>query len=345
MASEKRQSRASVEQELFQRAFCFNFFKAVHLLESFCRGNPPGKSLSPAQDPMRFRVQPDSAFPASDIFEIRLADNGRQPELVVNFMGLIGPKGMLPDWYNEHAQKQIHKKDYAFTDFLDLFHNRLVLLFYLAWKKYRLPENYRPDFKDPISKCMRHIIGIGGCEPDAEKEFLQFAQKRLIYFSGLVSRSIPTVARMETIVSHATGVAVRVEQFIERMLPIHEEDSSCLGRQNGIIGRNALCGSRVRDIHSFFRVVIGPMSWENYLAFQPGSRNLAMVKKLITCLAGIEYEFELHLVLRGPDIPALGLGNRTQEPILGRTVLLRRIDRPYESNIIIKTNGNGPSEN
>jgi hypothetical protein len=47
MAAEKRKPNPSVRQRLFDEGCCFNFFKAVHLLESFAGGKAPGRSLSP----------------------------------------------------------------------------------------------------------------------------------------------------------------------------------------------------------------------------------------------------------------------------------------------------------
>ena len=337
MAAEKRRTRTSVKQQLHEDVCCFNFFKAVHLLEGYGGGRPLGGTLSPGMDPVRFRVRPGFTFPASDIFSIQNGHQHSDPVLTVNFMGLIGPNGVLPHWYNSHAQDLNYKKDFAFTDFLDLFHHRLISLFYLAWKKYRLPENYLPDGSDPVSRCLAGYIGLDEGEQKADPEFARVSRRRLIYFSGLASRNVPTASSVKTIIADATGVPVTVEQFVERMLPIHEQDRTCLGRANGTLNKDALCGSRVRNVASFFEVRLGPMSWEKYIAFQPASRNLALVRKLITFIVGLEYEFEIRLVIKGPEIPSLPLGgNKAGAPVLGRTVLLKWSGKPYRKNVDVK---------
>lgn len=361
MAAAQRRTHTSVKHTLLEDACSFNFFKAVHLLERYAlieryareersarvegdgrvegRGRL-GKRLSPADDPVRFCVQPGFTFPASDIQSIQ---NGHaHPDLVmtVNFMGLIGPKGVLPDWYNAYAQKLNHKKDYAFTDFLNLFHHRLISLFYLAWKKYRLPENYLPDGSDPISGSLSGFIGMGEPERKADPEFDRFSKRRLIYYAGLVSRTVPTAATIETVIAGAIGVPVRVEQFVERLIPIHDHDRTCLGRANGTLKKNALCGGRIRDAAAFFRVELGPMPWKKYIAFQPRSRNLALARKLIAFIVGVEYEFEIRLILKGPEIPSLPLGGgKAGGPVLGRTVLLKWPDKEYRKNVPVKATG------
>ncbi len=336
MATKKRKSDSSIEQSLLEEPYRYNFFKAVHLLESFSGGKAQGRNLSPTDDPVRFRVEPGFAFPASDISALQKNGNGHALQMTANFMGLIGPKGVLPDWYNEYAQNLKYKKDHSLTDFLDMFHHRLISLFYLAWKKYRLTENYQPDGSDPIASAISGFVGIDDCEREADPAFLKYAKQRLTYFSGLVSRTIPAASAIETLVGHATGVQAQVEQFVERLIPIHEHDRTCLGKNNSTLKKDALCGRQVRDISSYFRVDLGPMSWKKYLAFQPRSRNLSMVRKLIAYIAGVEYEFEIRLILKGPEIPGLCLGGRKGPPILGRTVLLRHALRPYGRNVVVK---------
>jgi type VI secretion system protein ImpH len=330
------QESNNVQQQLHNEAHRFNFFKAVHLLELSAGNRPLGKGLSPTQDPVHFNVRPGFSFPASDIQRIEANGDGAAPQMTINFMGLIGPKGVLPDWYNAHALASHHHKDYCFTDFLDLFHHRLISLFYLAWKKYRLTENYRGDCADPVSGILASLAGSTDREKAADPEFFEYAQKRLLHFCGLVSRTVPTVAAIETIVAQVIGAPARIEQFVERLIPIHEQDQTRLGRKNSTLKKDALCGRGVRDASSFLIVEIGPLTWERYMAFAPRSRNLEMLRRLIAFLSGIEYEFDVRLIIHGQEIPALGLGSKIQAPILGCTAILRRPHRPHERDVAVK---------
>jgi type VI secretion system protein ImpH len=326
----------TVHEHLHQAACTFNFFKAVHLLELFAGGISPGQGISPSQDPVRFCVRPGLSFPASDIDEVAAQADGAAPRMAVNFMGLIGPQGVLPDWYNIYAQNANYRKEHSFTDFLDMFHHRLLSLFYLAWKKYRLVENYRTDGSDPISTILSHLAGVSESGQAADPEFFAYTHKRLIHFCGLVARCVPTAAAIETIVAHTVGAPVRVEQFVERLLPVHEQDRTCLGRRNCSLKKDVLCGRRVRDGASFFRVHIGPLPWKEYMALLPHSRKLALIRQLIAHLAGIEYEFEIRLIIKGSEVPALQLGSGNPRPKLGRTASLRRPQQTLKKNIFIK---------
>ena len=331
-----------IKKLLHEEVYRFDFFKAVHLLELFA-GRASGAGLSPDHDPVHFKVKPGISFPASDIQQIKSNGNGSAPQMTVNFMGLIGPNGVLPDWYNAHAHNRNYYKDYSFTDFLDLFHHRLISLFYMAWKKYRLAANYRSDGSDPISGILANLAGISEREKANDPEFFSHAQKRLTFFCGLTARTVPTVSAIKTIVGHAVGAPVHIEQFVERLIPIHKQDRTRLGSKNSTLKKDALCGRNIRDASSFFSIQIGPVSWERYMAFAPRSSNLEMTRRLIAYLAGIEYEFDIKLIIRGDDIPALRLGSKMQPPILGRTVTLRQPQSTFNRDIIVTAKFNTPA--
>ena len=74
-------------------ACSFEFFQAVALLQRL-RDNmrPVGGFSSPEDEAVRFRVNPRMGFPASEIQELELRDDG-PAEMMVNFMGLTGPHG------------------------------------------------------------------------------------------------------------------------------------------------------------------------------------------------------------------------------------------------------------
>jgi len=336
MAAKKRQQDPDIACLLDEKPYCFDFFKAVELLSRFSGRRDPGRAGSPSDEPVHFSVRPGIGFPASDIGGIENRDNGRPPRMTVNFMGLIGPSGVLPAWYNTHAQNRNYRKDYCFTDFLDMFHHRFVSLFFRAWKKYRLAENFHPDGSDPISGILGDLAGTCRNGDSDESAFSDYTDKRLIHFCGLVSRCVPTATAIEAVIGNAVGASVRIEQFVERLMPLHEMDCTCLGKQNSTLDRDALCGTRIREAGAFFRVHIGPLSWGRYMAFAPGSKNLALVERLIARLAGMEYEFEIRLIVRGAQIPAIGLGSGQPEPILGRTVMLRRPSVAYRTDVTVR---------
>lgn len=316
MASPERQSDTPLKDHLLAEFYEYSFFKVVHLLEAmFPQKKPLGQSASPDGEPVRFSVKPGLTFPPSDIANLRDADDDGPLRMDVAFLGLVGPSGVLPHWYNELAIERHRKRDYSLTAFFDVFHHRLISLFYLAWKRHRFPENYLPGGRDRLSNHMLSLIGLG---TPALLNTLGLPAESLIFCSGLLSRPVPSVAALAATVEYFADARVWIDQFIEQLLPLDIEDRSQLGMANGNLGVNAVCGSHAWECQAKFRVNLGPMTYRRFLRFMPSGDMLRSIFALVKYLAGPEYEFELGIYLKREEVPPCTLGMETpSSPRLG----------------------------
>jgi type VI secretion system protein ImpH len=363
MGTSERQPHSSVREDLFEAFFEFSFYKAVHLLETLNPDKRRlGEALTPAQEAVRFGVRPGFVFPASDIAGLKPpaveevlawsppltqeqapSDSGQVPiaplsktipeshalhrepsrpsRMDVAFLGLIGPSGVLPHWYNELAQDRLRKKDSSLVSFLDCFHHRLISHFYLAWKKHRFPETYLPGGQDRLSKHMLCLVGLGtpflvdrmGLDPES-----------LIYYSGLLSRTIPCASAVEAAVEYFAGTAVTLHQLIDRVIPIEPEDQTQLGKANALLGHDAACGSQAWESQTKFRVDLGPMTFKRFIRFLPSGDLLRPIFSLVRVMAGIEYEFDVGVILKREEVPPCSLGQLGPEaPRLGWTTWVK----------------------
>ncbi|MEW6381902.1 MAG: type VI secretion system baseplate subunit TssG [bacterium] len=308
MAAEERQQDTPLEDRLFDEYYRFSFFMAVHLLERlYPEKKPVGSSLSPVDEAVRFSVKPGLSFPASDISDLGWDDEGRQVRMGVSFMGLIGPAGVLPHWYNELALQRKWEKDFSLTAFLDIFHHRLVSLFYLAWKKSRLAVQYQPGAGDSISRYFLSLMGLG---TPGLSDRIGLPEESLICYSGLFARPVPSAVAIELAAGYFAGTRAQVEQFIERVIALDPEDQTCLGVANHQLGENALCGNFVRENQTKFRVNLGPMDYAHFIRFLPGGDLLGPVFSLLRYMAGLEYEFEIRLLLKRESVPLCIIGRK-----------------------------------
>ena len=93
-----------------------------------------GRSLRPAEDPVRLTQEPSLAFAAATLAGFQLPKNGIPPRLSIAFGGLLGPQGPLPLHFTEYARDRIiNSRDTTLTRFLDIFHHRMLSLVYRAW--------------------------------------------------------------------------------------------------------------------------------------------------------------------------------------------------------------------
>ena len=143
--------------------FEFDFFQSVRLFDRcFPSRKPVGRKFIPAAEVMRFSAHASVVFPASAIQRIEW--NTSPPTVVINFMGLTGPQGVLPLLYTHLIIERIKAKDPGMAAFFDIFNHRMISLFYRAWEKSRFAIAYErrdPEERDPVTRVLMHVIGIG----------------------------------------------------------------------------------------------------------------------------------------------------------------------------------------
>lgn len=326
MAAKEWGQSSFIEQRLKKEFYHFTFFQAIAIIERHCDGKKPlGEALRPVDEPVRFRVSPGFSFPPSDIADLRFDAEESRFYLNVAFMGLVGPSGILPRWYNELAQERNRSKDFSLTEFLDLFHHRLNTLFYLAWKKSHLTVNYRPGRIDRYSLYFRCLIGLG---TNKESSLAGLGIDSLLNFSGLLSRQTPSSAAIESAISHFSGQKTAVQQFIERVIALPPEDLTKIGMANSVLGVTALCGSQVWENMSKFRIDLGPMDSSSFGRFLPGGALLRSMFSLVRFMVGIEYEFEIRIILKRDQVAPcrLGGGGSGFSPMLGWSTWIKAPD-------------------
>jgi len=315
MAAEERKPGSPVREDLEREYYGFSFFQAVRLLESLSAGAKPlGEATRPRDEAVHFSVRPGFAFPPSEIAALG-KEGGEGPcRMEVAFLGLVGPSGVLPHWYNELARERIRQKDSTLASFLDIFHHRLISLFYLAWKRYRLAVIFRAGARDGLSLDLRSLIGLG---TEGLAGRVGVPEEDLIYYGGLLSRAVPSAVALEGVVEYFSGTAAKVEQFLPRQIPISPDDQTQLGVANARLGMDALCGNWVWDRQSAFRVHLGPMDYGHFVRFLPTGAMCRSVFSLIRFAAGIQYDCDLRLVLRRTEVPPCALGSPECPPLLG----------------------------
>ena len=105
---------ALVRKRFFDEPWTFEFFQAVRLLERMApEKSPVGRFANPADEAVRFSVNPSLMFPPSPIHS--LDKMGSPPLMSVNFFGLTGTLGALPNFmselvsqrFMEHLERQV----------------------------------------------------------------------------------------------------------------------------------------------------------------------------------------------------------------------------------------------
>ncbi len=310
--------RSPLGDRLRSEPYTFDFFQAVRLLERMQpERQPVGGFSHPRTEVARFGANPSLSFPASQIQALAW-ERSDVPRVVVNFMGLTGPLGVLPHYYTELVADRVRARDTALRDFLDIFHHRIISLFYQAWEKYRFTVGYERDQQDPFSQHLLDLIGLG--TPGLQKR-LAVRDETLVFYGGFFGLTPRSAAGLESILSDYFEVDVEIEPFMGVWRALDVSDQCCfeLGAEDThSLGVGVVAGDEMWDQQSRLRIKLGPLAAERYLDFLPTGAAYQPLRALAKAFCGNDLEFEVQLVLKREEVPPLELG-RTGEaaPQLG----------------------------
>lgn len=338
MAYTDRTATYALILRLLEKPHGFDFYQAARRLEC-AQGPGPriGTSIRLKDDPVRFGQAPELAFPTSTVrsYESRsrpgTTSGGTADRLNINFMGLFGPNGALPLHLTEYARERIrHSRDAGFHRFCDIFHHRMISLFYRAWAVNQPTISFDRIAIDPDSDRFGFytsaIIGrsTGGllrrdALPDIAKQ----------HFAGRLAMQAKPPEGIERVVADYFVVPCEMREFQGRWVDLPPGSTLKLGasRATGQLGRSAIVGSRVWDLSQAFRLVVGPIGLAQYLRFLPGAgRTFARVVAWVRNYVGYEFDWDLQVYIKKDEVPATQLGGAPSggaPPLLGWTTWLK----------------------
>ncbi|MEO8029480.1 MAG: type VI secretion system baseplate subunit TssG [Gemmatimonadota bacterium] len=325
-----------IEALLHDEPTAFSFFQAVRLLERLRPDlDPVGGFNDPGHEVARFGAQPSLAFPASEIQALELRPEGAA-RMTVNFMGLTGPTGVLPYHYTQIMAERLRGRDRALRDFLDLFHHRIISLFYRAWEKHHFTVAYERDQHDRLTGHVADLLGIRGLgAPGGENGM---PSETMLYYAGLLGPQQRSGLALQEMVQDYFGVAVEIEQFVGGWFPLARStqcalDDEGLGGDSGRLGLGAVVGDEVWDQQSRVRIRLGPLSRTQYDRFLPGGEAHQPLKEMVRQFGGDNFEFEVQLILARDEVPGLVLGAADAPPVtLGWATWIRTAPRDGDAD-------------
>lgn len=286
-----------------------------------------GEDTPPDREAVRFRALPALHFPPNEISRLvqpETEGGGERSsppvEMTVGFMGLTGPSGVLPPHYTETLIRETRAKNTALRDFFDLFNHRIISLFLRAWEKYRLPQVYERtgrEQEDPVTASLFAALGFGEA---SLRNRLAFDDQLLLHYGGHLSHSPPSAVALEALLSDFFDRKVEIDQFQGRWLSLAADECTSLPANPVLdpgfcqLGVDAVVGSRVWDVQSSFRIRMGPLSYQQFVAFMPEGNELLKLAQMTRLFVGADKSFDVQLTLRGDQVPPLQLGAAQDGP-------------------------------
>jgi type VI secretion system protein ImpH len=310
MADESRGAPRHVTllQELAERPHTFDFYQALREIECAFPDRPRiGESRRPQDDPVRFGQAPSLAFAPATLAALLTNVNGLPPRLVETFFGLLGPNGPLPLHLTEFARDRLrNSNDPTFVGFLDVFHHRMISLFYRAWARAQPAVSVDRGQRDRFALYIGAFLGLASpalrgrdAVPDAAK----------LSFAGLLGRQVRNADGLSAILRGFLRMPVAIQELVAHWMPLPEHLRTRLGDKAVCqLGTTAVAGASVWDLQTRCRIVVGPLTLAQYERFLPGAESYRRLSDWVRLYLGFELKWDCRLLLKGDEVPPLLLG-------------------------------------
>ena len=309
MASTSGPTPHSLIQDLAKRPFAYDFFRAIRLLQARHPEFPRlGYSQSPAQDPIRFAQPPSLAFAPSTLDHVRLDTPSSVPQLWVNFLGLFGPNGPLPLHLTEYARDRLrHHNDPTLIAFLNIFHHRIISLFFRAWADNQKALDLDRPEEQRFAVYLGSFFGIG-LEALRHRDAVPDAAK--LYFTGRLATPTRNAEGLAAIVEDFFGIRTELIPFVGRWLKLPPDCCCRLGEspQTGSLGSSAIVGARFWECQLNFRLKLGPMTLADFERLLPSGMAFERLHCWILNYTGQQFFWDVQLVLARQEVPQTSLG-------------------------------------
>jgi type VI secretion system protein ImpH len=298
----------------------FDFYQVMRRIEAGSPAMPRlGEARRPSAEPVRLAQESSLAFPVSNVTRVDQTRAG-VPRVAVRFLGLFGPHGPLPLHLTEFVRdRERNHGDASFARFADIFHHRLLLMFYRAWRQAQPAASHDRPAEDRYRTYIGALFGHGSTQWQRPEQ--ELAQPKR-HFAGHLNRTARHPEGLVAILEGYFGVPARVQTFSPRWLPLPRSQRSSLGGAGGgpvggagfrgnesaVLGRSAVIGSRVLDAQHHFDIHVGPLPLDHYERLLPVGDWLGKVREWVREYCAEELGVRLVPHLTAQQVPRAQLG-------------------------------------
>jgi type VI secretion system protein ImpH len=300
---------AALEDEPYR----FGFYVALRRLECCYLDHPRlGSAPRPVDSPVRLGQEPSLDFPPATLASFSGGKGEGPHRLAVRFLGLFGPNGPLPLHLTEYARDRLRNADdRTFARFADVFHDRVLALFFRAWAASQPTISLDRADEDRFGAHLASLFGLGMPQLRERDAWPDFAK---LHYAGHLASQSRHPDGLASMIGDYFGIHARVAELVGEWLVLAESTRLYLGtaRESSSLGLGTVIGARVWERQHKFRIVLGPVGFRDYTRLLPGGDSLARLIALVRNYVGDQFSWDLQLVLRRAEVPRLELGRLGQ---------------------------------
>ena len=266
---------------------------------------------------IRFSGKISLIFEASDLTSVeRRSDKCIAYAVQSPIMVLLGTGGAMPEPFTELVMYRNSIKDFSTSEFLDIFHNKFLSLFYLARKKRYQGLSWESGDKSIVARASNLLGALG-----REKEKKEKGDVDWIRHVGLLCGIPRSMVGLLSILKDRFGFEqIDGQQFIGCWYELRPEDTCVLdsSSQGPVLSKNAVLGKKIWDQTAGIKLSITNLSWSTLKKFLPGGQDFLPMKKIIQRYLSRDIRVQILLKPKRDQIKNLKL-SKSSECILGFT--------------------------
>ncbi|WP_049631886.1 type VI secretion system baseplate subunit TssG [Cellvibrio sp. pealriver] len=291
-------------QAIASKPYAIDLFALMRRLEVGSNAIKWGYANKYRDEKLQFGQEPSSIFASASIAKLYQYSGSRKPKLAIHSFGLFGPNGAMPLVFTEYVKERMaHHNDYALSDFIDIFHNRLIMLFYRAWAD----ANSCASLDKCEENFTRYIASLCASGLSSLHQTDAIPTHARWHNAGHLLRQSRNANGLKSILSGFFKVPVHIQEFVAHWLPLPTDEQTRLGNIKGTqLGFDAILGRKVMTRQQHFQIQLGPLTLDEYNQFLPNTAKFTQLRDWVRSYAGVEFTWDLCLILN-KSIKNIGL--------------------------------------
>lgn len=297
-------------ERLEQQPAAFDFHGALRQLEC-AYGDLPriGQARRPVDEALRFGQPPSLAFEPAMLAGLQRGGAGQAPRLQVNLFGMLGANGPLPVHLTEYIRdRQRNHSDPTLVRFCDIFHHRMISLFYRAWASAQPAVSLDRPTDNRFANYVASLIGLGMPSLHGRDAASDIAK---LHHAGRLSPQNRNAGGLGALLSDFFQVPVQVQAFVGHWMVLPADGIARLrsGPDAEVLGMTTVLGKKVWNAQHKFRLIIGPLDLAQAHSLLPGEPGMQRLEAWVRQYAGLTLAWDVNLILRKEQVPGLRLGH------------------------------------
>jgi type VI secretion system protein ImpH len=178
-------------------------------------------------------------------------------------------------------------------------------MFVKAHRKYRLASAIQISEGSRRNAAIDALLSIAGFSGRSVPEH---DRETFLFHCGFFADQRRTAINLQRMLQDFTGLPISVKQFQMRRLEVDPSEQTALAGAagaNAILGVSTMAGKSQLDRRGAIRIVIGPLRYPAYLTLLPDRKTFSRIVALASAYCGQSIAFDLQIILRKEDVPAL----------------------------------------